>query len=49
MPRGSKFVKPGKLIVKFGNSIDCSVYSKTKDRKLYSELSEQVIETIRKL
>jgi 1-acyl-sn-glycerol-3-phosphate acyltransferase len=49
MPRGSKFVKPGKLIVKFGNFIDCSVYSKKKDRKLYSELSEQVIETIKKL
>lgn len=49
MPRGRKFIKPGKLIVKFGESIDCSDYSKDIGRKYYKELSNEIIESIGKL
>jgi len=49
LPRGSKFIKPGKLTVRFGKPIDCSIYSEEKSKDLYFEISERVIEDIRRL
>jgi 1-acyl-sn-glycerol-3-phosphate acyltransferase len=49
LPKGKKFIKPAKLIVKYGMPIDCSIYNGEGNKKLYSEIAEKVIDDIRSL
>jgi len=49
MPRNCKFIKPSKIIVRFGKPIDCSEYGNRKDKQLYSEISEKVLTEIKNL